>query len=157
MTIMKIETLIKSNVAFENAKRVFLNLMYTQNLISEKLNETLKPFDISGEQFNVLRILRGQKGNPANMSMIQERMITKNSNTTRLIDKLLTKSLVTRNVCPENRRKIEIVITAKGRALLEELDPLVAANEELFVKNLSEDEQKVLIELLEKFRTINTQ
>uniref|UniRef100_UPI00261BDFB2 MarR family winged helix-turn-helix transcriptional regulator n=1 Tax=Flavobacterium sp. TaxID=239 RepID=UPI00261BDFB2 len=107
--------------------------------------------------FNVLRILRGQKGNPANMSMIQERMITKNSNTTRLIDKLLAKSLVTRNVCPENRRKIEIVITAKGRALLEELDPLVAANEELFVKNLSEDEQKVLIELLEKFRTINTQ
>jgi DNA-binding MarR family transcriptional regulator len=65
------------------------------------------------EQFNVLRILR-KKGNPANMSVIQERMIAKTSNTTRLVDKLLLKNFVTRKVCLENRRKIEVLITQKG-------------------------------------------
>ncbi|MFM2230309.1 MAG: hypothetical protein RL607_1567 [Bacteroidota bacterium] len=152
---MKIEEIIKSNITLDDAKRVILNLMYTQNVISEKFYETLKPFDLSGEQYNVLRILRGQKGNAANMCVIQERMITKNSNTTRLIDKLLAKDLVTRNVCPENRRKMEIFITDKGLALLEILDPIVTAHEQLFVQNLSVEEQKQLIELLEKFRTIN--
>ena len=101
---MKIEEVIKSNVALKNAKKVILNVMYTQNVVNDKLNEILKPYDLSGEQYNVLRILRGQKGNPANMCIIQERMLAKNSNTTRLIDKLLLKDLVTRNVCPDNRR-----------------------------------------------------
>lgn len=155
ITIMKIEEIIKSNVSLDDAKRVILNLMYTQNVVAEKFYETIKPFDLSGEQYNVLRILRGQKGNPANMCVIQERMITKNSNTTRLIDKLLAKDLVTRNVCPENRRKMEILITEKGLALLQELDPIVAAHEQLFAQNLTPTEQAMLIELLEKFRTIN--
>ena len=75
--------------------------------------EIMKPYDLSGEQYNVLRILRGQKGCPANMCIIQERMLAKNSNTTRLIDKLLLKDFVTREVCPDNRRKIEVLITTK--------------------------------------------
>lgn len=152
---MKIEEIIKSNVSLDNAKRVILNLMYTQNVVAEKFYETLKPFELSGEQYNVLRILRGQKGNPANMCVIQERMITKNSNTTRLIDKLLLKGLVTRNVCPENRRKMEIFITEKGLDLLKELDPIVVEHEQLFTQNLTSEEIQNLIQLLEKFRTIN--
>ena len=152
---MKIEEIIKSNVSLDDAKRVILNLMYTQNVVAEKFYETLKPFELSGEQYNVLRILRGQKGNPANMCVIQERMITKNSNTTRLIDKLLLKGLVTRNVCPENRRKMEIFITEKGLDLLKELDPIVVKHEQLFTQNLTSEEIQNLIQLLEKFRTIN--
>ncbi len=86
---MKIEDAIKSTSELSVEKKTMLNIMYTQNLLAESFNEVLKPFDLSPEQFNVLRILRGQKGNPANMGMIQERMIAKTSNTTRLVDKLL--------------------------------------------------------------------
>jgi DNA-binding MarR family transcriptional regulator len=89
------------------------------------------------------------------MCVIQERMITKNSNTTRLIDKLLLKELVTRNVCPENRRKIEIEITKKGLDILLELDPKVKEYEENFANNLSAEEVQQLISLLEKYRQVN--
>lgn len=151
---MKIEEVIKSNVALKNAKKVILNVMYTQNVVNDKFNEILKPYDLSGEQYNVLRILRGQKGNPANMCIIQERMLAKNSNTTRLIDKLLLKDLVTRNVCPDNRRKIEVLITQKGLDLLTELDPKVDEHEKLFANNLSDEELTLLNTLLEKYRTL---
>ena len=149
---MRIEDIIKSNVTMSDAKKVILNLMYSQNVIADKFNELLKPYDLSSEQYNVLRIVRGQKGTPANMGIIQERMIAKNSNTTRLIDKLLLKELVTREVCPENRRKMEILITAKGLNLLEELDPKVTAHEDLLASNLTEEEVITLNTLLEKYR-----
>jgi len=151
---MRIEEIIKSNVAMDDAKKIVLNIMVTQNVLAEKFNEVLKPYDLSGEQYNVLRILRGQKGNPANMCVIQERMIAKNSNTTRLIDKLLLKELVTREVCPENRRKIEVLITEKGLQLLEELDPKVLDNEKLFAANLNQKELIELNTLLEKYRNL---
>ncbi|MEY4011086.1 MAG: hypothetical protein RIT22_210 [Bacteroidota bacterium] len=149
---MKIEHVLKSTVPMDNSKKIIMNIIYTQNVITENFNEILKPYDISSEQFNVLRILRGQKGNPANMCVIQERMLAKTSNTTRLVDKLLLKKLVTREVCPENRRKIEVLITTKGLNLLEELEPKVKLHEQSFSKNLSEEEMMQLNELLEKFR-----
>lgn len=134
------------------SKKTVLNIIYTQNAVLDKFNEALKPFDISGEQFNVLRILRGQKGRPANMCVIQERMIAKTSNTTRLVDKLLLKNLVTRNVCSENRRKIEVLITEKGLKLLAELDPKIIENEDYFCDNLTIEELEQLNFLLEKLR-----
>lgn len=150
-TIMQIETIIKSaNLSL--SKRTVLNILFTQNVVADKFNEVLKPFDISGEQFNVLRILRGQKGCPANMGLIQERMLARTSNTTRLVDKLLLKELVTRKVCPDNRRKIEVQITQSGLDLLKELDPNVEQYEECFASNLSEVELTTLNDLLEKFR-----
>lgn len=151
---MKIEEIIKSTVAMDDAKKVILNVIYTQNVIGDKFNEILKQYDISGEQYNVLRILRGQKGSPANMSVIQERMLAKNSNTTRLIDKLLLKDLVTREVCPANRRKIEILITQKGLDLLLALEPKVNGHEQLFAANLNPEELIQLNTLLEKYRTL---
>lgn len=151
---MKIEEIIKSKSALNIEKRTVLNIMYTQNVIADKFNELLKSFDLSSEQFNVLRILRGQKGKPANMCVIQERMIAKTSNTTRLVDKLLLKGLVNREVCEINRRKMEVTITEKGLQLLEELDPKIEAHERLFANNLSEKEQEQLNNLLEKYRTI---
>ena len=151
---MRIEEIIKSSVTMDDSKKVILNLMYTQTVIADKFYEILKPYDLSSEQYNVLRILRGQKGCPANMCLIQERMIAKNSNTTRLIDKLLLKELVTREVCPENRRKIEVLITSKGLNLLEELDPKVLEHEKSFADNLSDTEIEQLNNLLEKYRTL---
>lgn len=149
---MKIEEILKSTVPMDNSKKIIMNIIYTQNVISENFNEILKPYDISSEQYNVLRILRGQKGNPANMCVIQERMLAKTSNTTRLVDKLLLKKLVTREVCPENRRKIEVLITPKGLNLLSELEPKINSHEHSFSNNLSEEEMSQLNHLLEKFR-----
>jgi DNA-binding MarR family transcriptional regulator len=150
--IMKIEDEIKSTVPLQISKKIILNILYTQNVINEKFSEVLKPYELSGEQYNVLRILRGQKGNPANMCLIQERMVAKTSNTTRLVDKLLLKNLVTRNVCPENRRKIEVLVTQQGLDILTELDPKVNEHEDYFSKNLNTEELEQLNALLEKYR-----
>ena len=157
IVFMKIEEVIKSTVPLDIAKKVILNFTYTQIVIGDKFHEILKPFDISREQYNVLRILRGQKGHPANMCVIQERMLAKNSNTTRLIDKLLLKKYVTREVCPDNRRKIEVLITQKGLDILRELDPIVLEHEQLFANNLTNTELEQLNFLLEKYRTIKNE
>jgi DNA-binding MarR family transcriptional regulator len=151
---MTLEDFIKPNSPITISKKTVLNILYTQNTIADKFNELLKPFDISNEQFNVLRILRGQKGKPANMCVIQERMVAKTSNTTRLVDKLLLKNLVTREVCPDNRRKIEVQITQKGLDLLDQLDPKVIQYENSFSNNLSSEELAKLNLLLEKFRNL---
>ena len=151
---MTIEEIIKSILPMSAEKKTILNIIYTKNVISDKFNELLKPFEISEEQYNVLRILRGQKGIPCNMFTIQERMLAKTSNTTRLVDKLLLKELVNRAVCPENRRKMEISITQKGLNILSELDASVIEHEHFFSKNLTQEELTQLNLLLEKYRTI---
>lgn len=151
---MTIDEIVKSSTPLSVSKKTILNIIYTKNCISEKFNELLKPFDISEEQYNVLRILRGQKGKPCNMYTIQERMLAKTSNTTRLVDKLLLKNLVTRATCPDNRRKIEVSITQKGLDLLNSLDLSVEENEQFFSENLSAEELIQLNLLLDKYRTI---
>ena len=149
---MKIEDVLKSTVPMDDSKKIILNILYTQSVITENFNEILKPYELSSEQYNVLRILRGQKGNPANMSLIQDRMVAKTSNTTRLVDKLLMKDLVTRKVCSENRRKIEVLVTQKGLDVLRELDPKVIMHEQSLSSNLNESEIAQLNQLLEKYR-----
>ena len=151
-TNMKIENVIKSNVTIELSQNAVINIIHTQNNINEGFIDILKPYDLSNEQYNVLRILRGQKGCPANMCVIQERMLAKTSNTTRLVDKLLLKELVTRKVCNENRRKIEVLITEKGLSILKELDPKVNDYQNNIVANLTSNELKQLNDLLEKIR-----
>lgn len=133
-------------------KKTLLNISYTSSIIKDVVFSVLKNFDLSSEQFNVLRILRGQKGKPTNLQDIQSRMVNKMSNTTRLIDKLLDKGLVKRNTCQENRRKIEIFITEDGLDLLKELDPLVEKCERELVVNLNKDELEQLNLLLTKLR-----
>lgn len=152
---MKIEDEIKSTIEIDISKKVMLNLNFTRNTINDNFNLVLKPYKLSGEQFNVLRILRGQKNAIVNMNLIQDRMLTKNSNTTRLIDKLLTKELVTRAICPDNRRKMNIRITQKGLEVLQELDLKVVAHDKSYTNNLNNEELNQLSDLLEKLRIIN--
>ena len=134
-----------------NTKSV-INIMYTSRMVEEAINAVLKPFDISIQQYNVMRILRGQKGKPANLSTLQERMVDRSSNTTRLVDKLVNKALVKRQVCKENRRKVEIFITTKGLDLLKELDPITEENNQKIVSNLSIAELESLNSLLDQLR-----
>ena len=117
-----------------------------------RISKNLKPHGISLPQFNVLRILRGQKGVAANLFTVQERMIHKMSNTTRLIDKLIDKKLVRRAVCEENRRKIELYITAEGLELLQRVDPIVAAVENNFTDLLDQESLENLDALLHQLK-----
>ena len=149
---MTIEEIIKVQKPVSLEKKTLLNLTLTNQNMIESFNELLKPFDISNEQFNVLRILRGQESHILNMHGIQDRMLAKTSNTTRLVDKLLLKNLVTRNICPSNRRKIEIKLTTKGFDLLQELDPKIENYDAAFSAKLTNAELHQLNELLDKIR-----
>ncbi len=149
---MTIEDVIKSVQPMDIPTRTVINMMYTSRYMEEKAASVLKEHDLTIQQYNVLRILRGQRGVPTNLSTIQERMVDKNSNTTRLVDKLITKGYVNRQVCEQNRRKVEIFITEEGSALLKTLDPITLKGNEELIANLSETELETLNNLLDKLR-----
>ncbi len=149
---MTIEEIIKAGKPVDVHKKILLNILVCQQVISERFAEVLKPYDLSGEQFNVLRILRGRGGEPANMCSIQERMLARTSNTTRLVDKLLAKGLVERRICPENRRKMEVTITDRGLEVLSQLDEAVEAHDRSYGATLTSNELETLNSLLEKYR-----
>ena len=131
-----------------NSKHAIISILKTSAFISEMILSGLKPYEISEQQFNVLRILRGQKGIAANLSTVQDRMVHKMSNTTRLIDKLIQKKLVKRNVCIENRRKIELFITEDGLDFLKKIDPITDEIEKKVLKNISSKDLNSLISIL---------
>ena len=149
---MTVEEIIKAHKPISLQKKTLLNLSITNQILTEDFNELLKPYDLSNEQFNVLRILRGQENQILNMQSIQERMVAKTSNTTRLVDKLLLKDMVTRDVCPSNRRKVEIKLTGKGFDVLRELDPKIELYDAALSSKLNDAELQLLNNLLDKLR-----
>jgi len=149
---MSIEDIIKTENQLPASRRLIISLFSTTSWATEQISEVLKPHEISLPQFNVLRILRGQKGKPANLSTIQDRMVNKMSNTTRLVDKLISKSLVERIVCEKNRRKVEITITSEGLSFLKKLDTVMDEIESEITQNLNESEIQQLTNLLHKIR-----
>ncbi len=150
----RIEDILKTKKNLALSKKAVVNLLYTYGYINHKLNNVLKPFEISLQQFNVLRILRGQNGIPASLATIQERMINKMSNTTRLIDKLIKKDYVKKEVNERNKRKIDITITQDGLNFLDEIDHLIDRTENDIMSTLTHDETLELIRLLGKTRLI---
>lgn len=129
-----------------------LEIIVLGHQMTDDVSRALKPMDISEPQFNVLRILRGQKGNPITVQDIQSRMIQRTSNVTRIIDKLLNKGFVERSECPTNRRKMDITITEPGLTCLEELDEIVGALHEANLNKLNQSELTQLNNLLEKLK-----
>jgi DNA-binding MarR family transcriptional regulator len=137
------------NSKFANNKvKALLNIIYSANWISSQQNEFFKPFGISPQQFNILRILRGAD-EPIKVQTIKERMIERAPNTTRLMDKLCSKELIKRLPCPNDRRVVHIEITKKGLELLSEIDKEF---KEDILENLSEEEALTLSDLLDKIR-----
>lgn len=132
------------------SKEIVIKLIRLNSAINEQLMLAMKPFGISIQQFNVLRILRGQKGVAANLFTVQEKMVNKMSNTTRIIDKLIDKSFVERIICKENRRKIELFITDEGLSFLKQVDPVIEQTEAKMTKNLSANEKQEIMTLLNK-------
>jgi len=131
--------------------KAVVNLLYTHSYLVTFQNALFKPYDLSPEQYNVLRILRGQGGKPATMAAIQERMLNKMSNTSRLVDKLEAKCLVKREECPLDRRQVDVEITPKGLELLGILESqIMEINKEMV--HLDEKELLLLNGLLDKLR-----
>ncbi len=151
---MRIEDILKLSSDIPLSKSVIVNLLYTYGLINGELNKVLKPYDVSIQQFNVLRILRGRGDKPASLSTVQDRMINKMSNTTRLVDKLITKQLVKKETNKTNKRKIDISITAGGLNFLKEIDVMIDSKEVEMVNSLTHEEATELIRLLGKLRLI---
>ena len=136
------------------AKNTVVGILKAGCKVEEYIGNTLKSADISLQQFNLLRILRGRKGIPANLQTVQKRMIHKMSNTTRLVDKLIVKKSVIRKTCKQNRRKIEITITDKGLEILSQLDTKIQETEAAILQPLNLEEQRTLRSLINKI-TLN--
>ena len=148
---MSIETDIKQKKFRSPYQRLGLNLVYTSNWIQYQQMEIFREHDITSQQFNVLRILRGQHPNPIKVSDIAERMLDKNSNTSRLIDKLLVKKLVDRKSCPNDRRAVDVIITETGLELLKSLDPEIEEWENTLAR-ITPEEADMISSLLDKLR-----
>ena len=149
---MKIEQILKTSKKLSSHKKIVVSILYTSGQLSNILNGILKPFDISLQQFNVLRILRGQQNEAVSLAVVQERMINKMSNTTRLIDKLVNKGLVYKEINSSNRRKIDINITNEGLEILDYVDTLIEEAEKHIVNKLSEKEKDKIKRLLTKIK-----
>lgn len=148
----ELRELLKTKENLPLSRATVISIMHSNSWIKDGLLACLKPFDLSIEQFNVLRILRGQDGAAINLQDIQERMVNKMSNTTRLVDKLISKQLVERNICLKNRRKVEIQITSKGLNLLKKIDPVIDSKESELTSQLNTKELEILNTLLLKLK-----
>ncbi|MDD4820531.1 MAG: MarR family transcriptional regulator [Flavobacteriales bacterium] len=135
------------------AEAAYVNLIYTTGHFSTGFAHLLKPFGLSEQQYNVLRILRDAHPGPCTLSAVSSRMIDKMSNATRLVDKLLLKGLVTRELCPDNRRKVDICITEQGLELLYRIEPEINK----FINNMmgSAEKAKELNEILDQVRNVS--
>ncbi|MCB0686754.1 MAG: MarR family transcriptional regulator [Saprospiraceae bacterium] len=134
--------------------RTFLNIYHTHSTLQSALHADLKPYKISVQQFNILRILRGQKGKPVSASEITERMLDKMSNTSRLLEKLRIKELIIRRECPEDRRKVEIELTEKGLELVNIASVAIESDMDRKLGSFTHDELQTLNHLLDKLNTI---
>lgn len=131
-----------------NKVKALLNIIYTANWLTSHQNEYFKPFGISPQQYNILRILKGA-GTQLKVQVIKERMIERAPNATRMMDKLCAKDLIKRHNCENDRRVVYVEITNKGLNLLAAIK---AKNIDDLLDNLSEKEALVLSDLLDKIR-----
>jgi len=148
-----IEEEIKQQKKFDNEhQKAAVNLMFTSNWLYNGNASRLKKHDITPEQFNVLRILRGSYPKPLMLSEITCRMLDKSSNATRLVEKLRQKGYVERELCETNRRQVDIVITPKGLSLLTKIDN-EAEEWNNSIKTITKAEAQELNRILDKLRS----
>ncbi|OGX81399.1 transcriptional regulator [Hymenobacter lapidarius] len=149
---MRIEDEIKQPIFRDEHQKGHINLVYTAGWLQLRQATAFKPYGLTLPQFNILRILRGQHPLPATVALLIDRMLDKTSNASRIVDRLEEKQLVTRTVCPANRRAVDIRITAAGLDLLSriEQDGIIDVSG---LRHLSATEVQQLNALLDKIRT----
>ncbi|MEQ8909858.1 MAG: MarR family transcriptional regulator [Vicingaceae bacterium] len=148
---MKIEEEIKQNKFEDEYQKLMINQLFTGKWVTEIIADHLKPYGLTSQQYNVLRILRGQHPQAISVNSITIRMIDKMSNVSRLVDKLKTKGFVNRRVNHDDRRQVDIEITEEGLKLLNQIDKKQPEVKQKF-QNLNPEEAKQLNDLLDKLR-----
>ena len=147
---MSIEKDINQSKFRNEHQKVLINIIYTSNWLNEQVKTFLDKEDITRQQFNILRILRGA-GEPISTLQIRQRMLDKMSDTSRIVDRLELKGLVKKNICENDKRMVDVYITVKGKKLLEKLDK---SEDEMtnIAGALSEADAKAMNKLLDKLR-----
>jgi len=148
---MEIEKEIYSNKFENNHQKAIVNLIYTYGWITNLLRQELNKYKITLQQYNILRILRGQHPNPATINLLKERMLDKMSDASRIVDRLVQKELVKRCINSKDRRAVDILISQKGLDLLLKLD-IEMSSKNILDKNISSAEAGILSNLLDKMR-----
>ncbi len=131
-------------------QKMGINIIYTANWLNEKMGQILATEDITQQQYNILRILRGSDA-PLSTLKIRERMLDKMSDTSRIVDRLIVKGLVEKTACLKDKRLVDITVSKKGLQLLEKLDSL---NDHIdaVLKGVSEKEAQAMNQILDKLR-----
>jgi DNA-binding MarR family transcriptional regulator len=150
---MNIETAINQPKFKNEYQKVGINIIYTFNWLTEKMRLIFEAFDLTPQQFNILRILRGA-GKPLSTLQIRQRMLDKMSDTSRIVDRLIIKGLVKKSICKTDKRLVDVTITEKGKNLLIKLDKHQSELDNVTNK-LTEAEAKQLNFLLDKVRNEN--
>jgi DNA-binding MarR family transcriptional regulator len=148
---MKIEEAIKQKKFRNEYQKLTLNLIYSSHWLLSKQKEFFSRFEITQQQYNVLRILRGQHPQAISTSEIKGRMLDMNSDSSRIVDRLELKGLVSKRICKEDKRLVDVSITDQGMGLLERIDQEIEKLDEI-VTNLSINETRELNHLLDKMR-----
>lgn len=148
---MSIEKDINQQKFRSEYQKSVINLIFTYHWMNEQVKKVFDQYEVTSQQFNILRILRGA-GVPISTMQIRQRMLDKMSDTSRIVDRLIKKGLVKKNICKSDRRLVDVVITAKGKKLLEKLDSN-AVQMDSVMKNLNVTEAKSLNQLLDKIRS----
>jgi DNA-binding MarR family transcriptional regulator len=148
---MKLEYEIQQKKFKSPYQKLAVNLLYSSNWLNDHYARFFKDHRLTTQQFNVLRILRGQHPGVCTLKTIKELMLDRMSDASRIVDKLVSKSLVIRNQCPSDRRSVNLIISEKGLELLKKLDFIDEATREIF-KNLSLKQAEQLNDLLDTMR-----
>lgn len=147
---MKIEDEIKQSKFKDPYQKAVINLLFTASWLQTKHHEFFKTAGLTNQQFNILRILKGQHPKSTSATEIKSRMLDKNSDVSRLLDRLVLKKLITKQTCPNDKRAADITITENGLAILAQLDKRQSEIDR--VLNLTEEEARQLSNLLDKSR-----
>jgi DNA-binding MarR family transcriptional regulator len=147
---MKIEEEIKQPKFRDAYQKAVINLVYTANWLQNKNQEFFKNYGITAHQFNILRILKGQHPNSISATEIKTRMLDRNSDVSRMLDRLIAKKLILKRTCPNDKRAFDVLITDEGLEILKSLDKHLPDSDR--VLNLSEEEAIQLSNLLDKCR-----
>lgn len=140
-----------NQTAFNNEyQKLMINIIFTANWIQEKMKPYFDKEDITGQQFNILRILRGA-GKPISTMQIRQRMLDKMSDTSRIVDRLVKKELVIKTACPNDKRLVDVSITKKGNQLLQKLDTSVNDMKKI-CSSITEQQACTISEYLDKIR-----
>lgn len=147
---MKIEDEIKQKKFLNAHQKAVINLLYTVNWLQGKHQHLFKSFSITSQQFNILRILKGQHPNSISATEIKSRMLDRNSDVSRLLDRLVAKKVITKKACPTDKRAFDVNLTDAGLTLLRTIDKKQSELDNIL--NLSDEEALQLSNLLDKSR-----